>query len=256
MADEPNAGSATTQGNTDAGDAGAKGTQGTGDAGDKGQTTSWRDVLAEDLRGHDGLKAYEKPDDLVKAYLELTDGKTKWETEKAELEAKIPKAPDKPDGYEIDVPEGLPVDEGFMKGFREMAHSLGLSQDQVKKQAEWYMGLAKTFSDAQAAQEKQAKDAEEAAVAALKKEWGASFGEKKTLAQKSMEKIMDKQELAFVKETGFFEDPVFIRIWDKISDAISDDAFVEGKRTVPSQMKRSASGTPMLSYGNSPSMPR
>lgn len=294
MEEAASADTGTAQANTNAEGSSVEGAGVTKDTttGTQAQVTSWRDGWSDDLKGNEALKAYEKPDDLAKAYLELSTGKTQWETEKAgwtekekqieadkakwteektafeaeratwekekaELTGKIPKAPEKPEAYEINVPEGIPVDDGFMKGFREVAHGVNLTQDQVAKLSEWHMGLSKQYMEAVAAQEKQAKDAEAAETESLRKEWGTKdFDSRKDRAVKMAQKVFDEKSSNFYAEAGFFDDPLFLRGMDKIAEVTSDDVFVEGKRTGEKKTKYSASGTPMLNYENSPTMPK
>lgn len=284
----------TAQDNTNAEGGSVEGASGTKDTTTVTQApavTSWRDGWSDDLKSNEALKAYEKPDDLAKAYLELSTGKAQWETEKAgwtekekqieaekakwteektafeaekaawekekaELTGKIPKAPEKPEAYEITIPEGIPVDEGFMNGFREVAHGINLTQDQVAKLSEWHMGLSKQYVEAIAAQEQQAKAAEDAETEVLRKEWGKDFEARKDKAIKMAQKVFDEKSSKFYADAGFFDDPLFLRGMDIVAASISDDVFVEGKRTGEKKTKYSASGTPMLDYGNSPTMPK
>jgi hypothetical protein len=86
------------------------------------------------------------------------------EEQRADLMAKtrsLRKIPDKPEGYEIKVPEGTKVDEAFVSAFKNLAHEKGLSGDDVQSLADFYnnaMSGAKEKYDQQL--ERDAKAAE------------------------------------------------------------------------------------------------
>lgn len=96
---------------------------------------SWRDGLAEDLRGNAVFANYATLDDFAKGHMAT----------KALASSKVPMPGDTPESfkaftdavrpadatvYEIDVPEGMPAE--FADGFRKVAHENGLLPQQVK----------------------------------------------------------------------------------------------------------------------------
>ena len=82
--------------------------------------------------------------------------------------------PEKPEGYELKAPEGIP--EGVWsdeeaKEFATMAHKLGLSKKAANALVSWQ---AERLGKAYASQQEQAETQRNGAIAALKKEWGAA----------------------------------------------------------------------------------
>jgi len=55
--------------------------------------------------------------------------------------------PEKPDGYELKDPEGLPVDAEVKKSFQEIAHKAGINTQQAVMLNDWANDLAKKVMD-------------------------------------------------------------------------------------------------------------
>lgn len=72
------------------------------------------------------------------------DGGAEMDTGKSE--------PLKPEDYEFDFPEGVKVDEGFLKEYREVAAKEGLSKETAAKVASLYAERTKALADAQKAE--------------------------------------------------------------------------------------------------------
>ncbi len=92
--------------------------------------------------------------------------------------------PEKPDGYKIATPDGLPAElwpAEFVSGFQAKAHELGLSEKQATELAKWR-------GEQLGAEWKKGTEtliaSRDAAIADLKKEWGASYDANVALAEK------------------------------------------------------------------------
>jgi hypothetical protein len=88
--------------------------------------------------------------------------------------------PKDPDGYQIKlpgedkVPKGIAINEDRLKGFKTLAHEVGLLPGQVQKLIDWHMGeVLKDFQGFTAGAEK----AYEAGVAAMRERFGAKADE-------------------------------------------------------------------------------
>jgi hypothetical protein len=159
------------------------------------------------------------------------------------------------DEYEFPTPEGLPVDQGLLDSFKAAAHDMGLSQEQMGKFASWYGDLSLKQAGMVRQQQEMADWAERAELGRLREEWGLrDFDARKDRAVKQASKVFDERTVKFFGDAGFFSDPMFLRGLDAIAEAVSDDAFVEGRRTGENQQQRSPGGAPMLRYDNSPTM--
>jgi len=81
--------------------------------------------------------------------------------------------PEKADDYrlpEIDVPEGIPVDEDALKAFAPIAHKYGLSQKQFE-------GVLKDYNEGQLQDILKQKSGYQEQMQSLKGEWGLTFDE-------------------------------------------------------------------------------
>jgi AAA+ ATPase superfamily predicted ATPase len=155
-------------------------------------------------------------DDVVKNYLDL--------------KSKQVVVPEKPEDYEITVPEGMEKDEVLMGHFQTWAHKAGLSKDQAKMISDgWNEFIAQVVKDDQEAQAK----AQDDAVNELKDIWKGDSYEKNTEAANM---ALGKLALA----TGYKEDEIkaiaekykndtrLIRMFHTLSTKISEDVFEGG----------------------------
>jgi hypothetical protein len=99
-----------------------------------------------------------------------------------------------------------------------------LSQKQVEATVAWY---AETEAAAIKGEADAAKAAHEAAVAELRKEWGARYDENRTLAQKAL-KAFGGEALAADPQYG--DDPVLIRVLMEAGKLVTEDT-IKGKGT-------------------------
>jgi hypothetical protein len=159
-----------------------------GQQGDKGAASApdWRAELAgDDAKLRERLNRFATPADLARSYrsleLKLSSGeyrrplpenasdeeKAAWRKEQG--------IPDKADGYEVKLPDGLVLSEGdqpVVDLFRQFAHERNYTPQQFNDALTWYYetqdALASQREDADAAFKLEAEDA-------LRKEYGADF---------------------------------------------------------------------------------
>ena len=143
----------------------------------------WTVSLDDDTRTLVSQKGYTSPNDLGKAYRELTAklGERVFEPPAADADpsewdafhSKMGRPP-APDGYVFQLPQGvpenLPYDSNFATEFKSMAHTAGLSPRQAQIIHDGY--VQKTAAQVGALQE-QADARVEAAQQTIMKEWGA-----------------------------------------------------------------------------------
>jgi hypothetical protein len=206
------------------------------DAGAGEQTpveTSWLDAAPDDLKNNEALKAYKDPIELAKAHLEL--------------QSKVEVPPETAEAYDIKVDESLPIDPNFLGWFKQTAHKLGLSQAKAQE-------LAQAYTQLEMAAMREMKIADDKAMDALKIQWGSTYEENKKIAQDGFHKFATEEERTWASSSGLADDPVFIRIFNRIGKAISDDKLIDAGTGAARQMEYSQSGTPMLRYDKTPGM--
>jgi hypothetical protein len=152
----------------------------------------------------------------------------------------LPVVPDKPEAYEIAVPDGLPKDENFLTGFKSVAHQAKLTQEQVKTVTDWWNGL-------QLGAVQQAGKAQEEAITALRGEWKGDFDKNLESAKTALKRFGGDELTAYLEDTRLGDNPILIKAFKNIGEAISEDSFVGGK-SKPNEVKRTAGGTPVLRF--------
>lgn len=94
-------------------------------------------------------------------------------------------APESPDAYKFEFPEGWPLDEADIKLQREMAKSAGLTQAQYEQLAKFDVARLTSAADAEAKKHGEV-------VAALRAEWKTNFDGNFNLAKKAAEAFFGK----------------------------------------------------------------
>ena len=131
--------------------------------------------------------------------------------------------PEKPDDYELpeikDFPDDLPVQEAMVKDYREIAHTLGLSNKQTSQLYEWYQKQNATVYNNLVSQK---ADNLKSTETSLRKEWGKAYDEKVSSAKKMLEFVSDN-DLGFFEEHG--NNPSLIRTLSNIAAKMSEDTL-------------------------------
>ncbi|EIP99335.1 hypothetical protein OpiT1DRAFT_03849 [Opitutaceae bacterium TAV1] len=125
--------------------------------------------------------------------------------------------PEKPEGYEMKRPDGVPDEvwsDDRAKAFAEEAHKLGLSKKQAHALVAWQ--TAGVTAEIAAAQEKLASD-----TAALKAEWGADYDKNSIMAKHAIAKLAGADAL---NDSALTTHPVFVRIMAKVGAALFEGA--------------------------------
>lgn len=162
---------------------GAEGTEGTGNPAE-GQTTDWTAGLDDTWKGYVGVKGWEGPQQMLESYKNLeghigvpSERIVKLPGEDAEdgawdkVYAQMGR-PEAANGYEINLPEGMDMDEARSGVIREAAFKAGLTPSQLNILAEADAGFMKEVSDNATASSKAAASS---ADVELRKEWGAGY---------------------------------------------------------------------------------
>lgn len=210
---------------------GQEGQQAEGQAGEQQQAApSWFDALPDDMKSNEALAGYkDKPADLAKAYLntqgklatalvkpaddapqEVKDAYSKQLREATGVPADVT-------GYEIAIPEGVPVDEAFVANAKQWALDAGMGKEAFAQFAGKYIEAQKSYME----QAEQAHKQELAsAVSTLQKEWGPKYEENKRAALNAVEKLSGKEVADWMNENF-----LLMRTFYKVSQLISEDTL-------------------------------
>lgn len=129
--------------------------------------------------------------------------------------------PETPDKYTAPkLPEGIAPDPEFDKTIRAKAHELHMTDSQ-------FGGLCSWIAECNVAERQNAQAASAAALeeakAALRTKWGTKYDAHVQLANTAAAAFADEQELAYAKEKGWLDDPVFLSVFQKAGSAIAPD---------------------------------
>lgn len=137
--------------------------------------------------------------------------------------------PEKPDGYELGLPNEADTDKAFAKWAQENFHKVGLTKTQAANLAKEYMGFSKSLIDSQ---NQQTEQIIAQAESSLKKEWGAAFDQNKNIAERTLVKLgIDSAQLE--KLEGALGPVAVAKMFHGIGSKIGEDTFVssEGNQT-------------------------
>jgi hypothetical protein len=224
------------------------------------QSLGWRAALPDEFKEHEYVKTFQKPGDFVKSALEI---KTERDALKTRVDGAIFKpgenaspeeraaylkalgVPDKPEGYEFSVPEGVPNDKAEAEFLRKLAHESGLPKEAGERFASAYFERMKSNLGAI---RQQIETRRTEAVNALKGEWKDAYDAKLDAAKLAVRKIGGDDLVAWMNKTGMGDDPVMIRTWARIGEALSEASFHSGDGGKKDGPKRTDGGSPILSF--------
>lgn len=176
---------------------------------DNGGTDPWYSKIADpDLRGLAELKKWDSPDKALQSYKHLEShmgvpperllklpekpDDPGWGDIKAKLGMA---APEKPEDYELSVPEGFSDD--YAKVIAQVAKEAGVPKHMLKALQDATNGYSKTAIEAAELADKQRQTD---ALASLRADWGGNYETSMALAQRAEEAVM--------RETGLTQDSV------------------------------------------------
>jgi len=165
------------------------------------ETSDWKSSLAEDLRSSDSLKDFKDINGLAKSYISAQQmignsiripGPDASDEAKAEFYNKLQSVPgvtrlpnpedkasmdqfynslgrpESADKYNLKFAEGMVVDEAAVSNFKQIAHSIGLTNEQANKLAEFEAARYKAY-------EENIINSRSEAENLLKSEWGNDY---------------------------------------------------------------------------------
>ncbi len=202
---------------------------------------SWIDGLPDDLKAKPTLQKFKDVEDIVRSYVSLESmlGKDRLivpseESAQADWDNFYNKLgrPETPDGYELKLPDNIPVDEGFVNNFKQWAHSVGLSKKQTAE-------LAKKYAEFESqmvaqTQEEINKNIMEAAES-LKKDWGTEYEANVERANAALSTAAAEipELIEWLNASNILADPVFAKILNFFGRGLSEDTLRGGRATTP-----------------------
>ena len=137
----------------------------------------------------------------------------------------IMNVPNEVNGYEIttgDIPEGTELDEARISAFTEIAHKVGLTNEQAQAIVDWEMKAVQNLSDFEQAEELSIREAEDT----LRKEWTGNDYE---YNMGKVANVMDYLGLGEFKDDPAIGNNVdFIKaVFENIVPIISEDQIIE-----------------------------
>ena len=216
-----------------------------------GESQDWRDSISDDYRSNPAIADYKDINDLVKSHISAQSmignsiripskeaGQEQWDAfysrfndvpglmrynpdNPTEVLRKIG-APEDADGYKWTPPEGFEPDPDTVKGFKDLAYALNLTNEQAS-------GLMSHMAkDAVADNQRREQEMKEA-IDGMKKEWGMAFDEKMGEATRAVA-ILGGQELVDVlNETGLGNHPAMIKLFANLGSQLKEPATLPGQ---------------------------
>ena len=193
--------------------------------------------LDESTTGYVQTKGWQSPKDLLDSYRNLEKFKGTDEKHILKLpEEQLPEnmgevwnklgRPETPDGYKVELPEGIKLDENRFDAMRKLAHENGITGDAfakiAKMDAEYQLQQQKAYEESVAV-ELQKQQVE------LKNEWGSRYDESVFIAQKGMREMGIDGETAEILQVGLGYDGM-MKFFHKVASAMGEKAFAEGEK--------------------------
>lgn len=211
---------------------------GAGSGSQNGGVTDWRTSLPEDIRSEKVFESIKGKDwgevgpsiakQLVHAQRMVGGDKLTLLTDKSTPEERAAfytklGRPEKPDGYQYKLPEGMREDginkERITKWQTKM-HELGLSKTAADTLLSEF--IAEEFGHGKAHEESEAKKIE-AWELGLKQELGAKYEEKTNIAVWAAKEFGSPELLDILDKTGLGSHPDVVKMFVKIGEQMSDD---------------------------------
>lgn len=208
-----------------------------------GSTGDWFSQIPAELQSEKSLQAFKGKGvaDLVKSHVEaqkLIGGSIRLPKpeatpeERAKFEGDIFNKLGRPEnaaGYKYEklkVPEGVQWSDEHEGKFKEVAHSLGLTNNQLSGVMKWYgeyLNQASPAPDHAALQQ--------AGREALLKEFGSEtiVNQKLALAQRLLVAHGDKALVDLVEQSGIGNDPAFIKLMAKFGSQAAEKGIINGE---------------------------
>lgn len=206
---------------------------GTGNSSGGTSSTDWRSSLPKDLQDNASIKKFPDAASLAGAYVNaqkligadkiaIPNPKTATAEDWANVYSKLG-LPDTVEKYDVKFKDGVTIDAGFAKEFRENAHKMGILPSQAQGLADWFSGIT-AGSEESLMKERAAHF--DTGVAALRKEWGNAFDLNIARANKL---IQDTGGVEYFQKMGYGSDPMLMKYIAGMAEKVYKDPKIFDK---------------------------
>ena len=191
----------------------------------------WRQGLPDDIKDSKDLMKFDSVEALAKSYIHASSmiGRDKIPMPKTDEEwdqvyNRLGR-PEKPDLYEIAIPESMPEKLAVqmkenMPAFRKMAHKHGLS---MKQATGLYEDWTEMVSHGARKESEMAKIEKEEATQTLKKEYGQAYDAKVHLANRAIDRFASPELVELLATSGLGRNPHMVKAFVQIGELIAED---------------------------------
>lgn len=129
-----------------------------------------------------------------------------------------------PEKYELELPEGMQIDEALMGEFEPVLRELDLTNEQASKLAV----LVPKIQEHQAAAWAKQVDAWEQSVNADPDLGGANLAETTEVCKKALAAFGSEELTQYLDETGFGNHPALVKFVHKVGKSLTEDSMIPG----------------------------
>lgn len=201
-------------------------------------SSSWMDSLPDEIKRDPSIQLFKESGvgGLAKSWVSaqamlgkekvIIPGEKATDEEWGAFYAKLGR-PESADKYEFKMPDGQQMDEGFAKGFKELAFKTGMNPKQVQNLAEWYGKEAaqaqQQVQQARAAETTQKLDAYRTSLGGEEK-----FKVRIDQARVAVRALADPKLNEFLDKSGAGSQPEMIEFFAKLSGMMGEDKLRDG----------------------------
>ena len=190
-------------------------------------------TLPDDLAREPSLRNFDSVDKLAKSYVHAV---RKMGVPADQL-MRVPQNADDPAWNDVynsmgrpETPDQYYFDERFadanLDDFRNIAHNLGLSQNQAEKILDMYSQA--NYDQMQEAETRHG-EMQAQGINALQKEWGKSYNENVELARRAFTNFASKEALDIMEDSGLGNHPEIVKMFSKIGNLLKEDGIMGGE---------------------------
>ena len=189
--------------------------------------------MPDDLAREPSLRNFDSVDKLAKSYVHAV---RKMGVPADQL-MRVPQNADDPAWNDVynsmgrpETPDQYYFDERFadanLDDFRNIAHNLGLSQNQAEKILDMYSQA--NYDQMQEAETRHG-EMQAQGINALQKEWGKSYNENVELARRAFTNFASKEALDIMEDSGLGNHPEIVKMFSKIGNLLKEDGIMVGE---------------------------
>lgn len=135
--------------------------------------------------------------------------------------------PENKDGYKLDFPEGVDLDADALNNFKELAHSIGLTNAQANKLAEFEAARYQSY-------EQNLMESRQGAEKVLKEQWGNDYDNRLAGAKEVINMYKDKYPDAIndLVNGPAGNNPAFLAMLSELYGSLKESGAVEVKQSI------------------------